>query len=155
MRLLPSPPLIILLDVLFVFLFILILDNKTPIEIIPPPQGLFGAKILYKNNDIWYYEENNTAYEKKIDYAYLLDCENRKECAVTQYKYGKDNVYILLPDSVYSELSKLSILALKTTSCKSIKIYIADDGSLNYKKTLDDSPCLLEILDIKDKLTKE
>lgn len=149
---LSSPPMVILLDVLFIFLFILILNDKTLIEIIPPKEKNSGLDIIYKNKANFYYEKNQSLYQKEVDYAYFLSCKEREECKAARDEYGKENVYLLLPDNLYSELSMLSILALKTTSCKSIKIYIKNSKSLNYKKMITEQPCLLEIDRMKGRI---
>lgn len=140
------PPLIILLDILFIFLFILILDNEKKLVVNVPKHSLFhGAEIIFKRNNTFYMKKNNQEYTS-LHFNYLLICEQQKECVDARSKYGED-IYILLPDKIFSEISRLTVAILSMPKCNSkvIEYFITKNGNLNYVKTLASNPCLSNI----------
>lgn len=147
MKRISYPPIIILLDVLFVFLFILILDEKKVIQINLPKEKIFtGAKLLhYDSQQEKYLDENNLAYNFKDIYNLLLKCENQRECVDAKRKYGTDKIFMLLPKKLFTEMSEINMLAFGTETCDKLEFFITENGILDDKKLLEKNDCLLKI----------
>lgn len=144
-------PIIILLDILFVFLFILMLDEKKVINIHPPKYKVFlGATLLhYDVSQKKYLDENNLAYNFTDIHNLLLACENQVECINAKVKYGTDRVFMLLPKKLFTEMSEINMLAFGTKSCSKLDFVITKDGILDNKKLIEKNECLLNIQGFK------
>lgn len=140
------PPLIILLDMLFVFLFIMILNEKKIIKINIPQDKLFkNAKIVYfDDKSKKYYDLNRIEYSFNSQYSLLLECEKQRECNEARKKFG-NKINILLPDDIFDDMSKINMLAFGTEVCTQLNFFIKDDGLLDYQKILKENTCLLKI----------
>ena len=147
MKRISYPPIIILLDVLFVFLFILILDEKKVIQIHSPEKKIFtGATIVhYDSNRKKYLDNNNLEYTFKGIYNLLLDCNEQIECIEAKQKYGTEKIFILLPRKLFTEMSEINMLAFGTEKCDKLEFFITKDGLLDNKKLIDENECLLKI----------
>jgi len=150
MKKISYPPLIILLDVLFVFLFILILNSSSKvIKIIPPSDKLFeNGKILIWNEQIkkYYSYPDKTPFRFDTKFTQLLKCKNQKECLDIKATLSSDEkAYILLPDKLFNEISKLSLVAFDEKSCKNLVFHIGNNGKLNKEELISSNSCLLKI----------
>jgi len=147
MRHISYPPIIILLDILFVFLFILMLDEKKVINVYPPKEKVFvGATLLYYDqNQKKYLDEQNVVYNFQSIHNLLLACENQRECIDVKRKYGTDRVFMLLPKKLFIEMSEINMLAFGTNSCTKLDFVIKEDGELDYEKLIQENTCLLKI----------
>ena len=147
MRRISYPPIIILLDILFVFLFILILDEKKVIQIHSPKEKLFkGATLLhYDFHRKKYLDENNMVYSFKSIHNLLLECKGQRECIDAKRKYGTDKVFMLLPKGLFTEMSEINMLAFGTESCNKLEFFITEKGLLDEKKLIEVNKCLLNI----------
>jgi len=147
MKRISYPPIIIFLDVLFVFLFIMILDEEKVIQIHPPKEKIFsGAKLLYyDDNQDRYLDENNLAHNFKDIHNLLLECENQRECVNAKIKYGTNRVFMLLPKTLFTEMSEINMLAFGTESCSKLEFIITKSGMLDHEKLIKDNKCLLQI----------
>lgn len=148
------PPMIIFLDVLFVFLFLLILNNnKSAIEIeLPSGKLIDNTKIIYKLKDK-YYTLDNQEYipSSNRDFIYTDECPNTiDQCRYAHHKHGKD-VFIVYSQQLQSQISNLSILALGNNTCKQIKFIIKEEGILDGKKMLKENNCLRKIKGYEEK----
>jgi len=151
MKLTSYPPMIILLDMLFVFLFILVLNEKKVIDIHIPKDKLFkGAKIVFFNNKTQsYFGTNGVEYQFDSIYNLLLDeCKEQKECIEAKQEFG-EKVYILLPKHLFSEMAKINMLAFGTNVCSKLDFFIKPNGVLDYKTTIDKNRCLEKISGFK------
>jgi len=147
MRIASYPPMIILLDMLFVFLFILVLNEKKVIDIHIPKDKLFkGAKVIYFDSSTQTYNDNRgKQYQFDSIYNLLLDeCHEQKECKEAKKKFG-NNIFILLPKKLFNEMSNINMLAFGTKSCNKLDFFVKKDGMLDYKKTIDENSCLKKI----------
>jgi hypothetical protein len=151
MKIASYPPMIILLDMLFVFLFILVLNEKKVISIDIPKYKLFkDAKIVYFNAKIEKYcDLRGIEYPFDSIYNLLLDeCSKQKECIEAKKQFG-ERVYILLPKDIFDEISKISMLAFGTKSCSKLQFVINKDGVLNYTEIIKSNTCLEKISGFK------
>ena len=151
------PPFIVFFDTIAVFLFFLILNQNKQIVIEPPEKSLFtGAEIIYKQEG-HYFRLTGGEYQPSPsdgDFIYFLDCKNRLfECQQAKSEHGND-VYILLPQMVYNDIAKLTVLAFGSQACTNIKYYISVEGGLDYVKIKKRNPCLNKIPGFKERVEK-
>jgi hypothetical protein len=144
------PPVIILLDLLFLLVFILILNqsNETSIEL--PPKKLFeGSILVYYEDGIKYLVNQNSKEIEKIyhpksnvGFEYFEKCQ--QQCS--EYtSLNKDNLYIYLPSNLFNQISKITYIASHTDyNCKNLKFIILENGKINYDKLLKNN-CLRKI----------
>lgn len=145
---------IILLDMLFVFLFILVLNEKKVIDIDIPKDKLFsGAEIVYFNTETQsYFGVNGVEYQFDSIYNLLLDkCNEQRECVEAKQKFG-EQVFILLPKNLFEEMAKINMLAFGTNACTKLNFFVKEEGTLNYKKTLEENSCLEKISGFKSEI---
>jgi len=143
MKKISYPPMIIFLDILFVFLFLLILNNNRVMDIeLPSGKLISGAELVYKLQGK-YYTLDNQEYKASRNFIYIDKCNNRiDECK----KYSKD-IFIIYPKKLQEDIANLSILALGNNTCKKIKFIINVESKLDYKKMLNENTCLKKIKD--------
>jgi hypothetical protein len=145
-----SPPVIILLDLLFLLVFILILNqsNETSIEL--PKDRLFDSSILVYHEDGMKYLVNQETREiEKIYYAksnvgfeYFEKCQ--EQCR-GYTNLNRDNLYIVLPSNLFNQISKITYIASHTDyKCKNLKFKVMDNGKIDYINLLKND-CLKKI----------
>ncbi len=142
------PPLLILLDLLFILIFILILDNKA-IKIEIPKYALFKDAILVLKEDKFSYKLNPLNYQKeeildiKDNYIYFQSCETQCSNAPIDIR-EKINIYF--PNNLFNNISKITFLGMHTSyNCKSLHFKILDDGKIDKKHLLEKNTCLKQI----------
>jgi len=139
MKRISPPPLIILLDVLFCFLFFLILDIKT-VEINIPQDKLFkGAILLYEFNGNMY--DLNNKKVKLPDRTYLKKCGIQPQC-ISEKKKNRGDVYILIPKLLLSEVSKVTFIGFADHLCTKAIFTITLEGELDNS---DINSCLVKV----------
>ena len=151
MKRLSYPPMIVFLDVLFVFLFLLILNNNNKvIDIKLPPGDLFdGAKIVYKKFDT-YYTLDKKEYIFDRAFTHIGKCSSDiTECKKNSLQYGED-VFIVYPSKLQESISNLSLIALANQTCKNIEFIVNKEGKLEYEEMFNLNPCLGKIKNYKD-----
>ena len=136
---------IIFLDVLFIFLFLLILNNNRVMNIQLPKGNLFdGGEIIYKKFDE-YYTLDKKKYLINRNFTYMGKCYDYiKECKYAYQKYGK-NIFIVYPIKLQESIANLSLLSLGNNTCKKIKFIVSKEGKLKYKSMLNQNNCLNKI----------
>jgi hypothetical protein len=138
MKLGSYPPLIIFLDLLFVFLFLFILNTNKVIEIkLPDGKLIDGAEIVFydRGRNRYYNSNNNNTYIAKSNYTYLDECSNNIiECREALNNNRK--AFIVYPKKLQKEISDLVFLSLGTGACKKISLVIKRNGKLDHKKNL-------------------
>lgn len=146
-----SPPLIILLDLLFILIFILLITKKNQIEIDIPKDKLFqGAILIYKNDGLKYIMNQTTKQADGIwrgrpnGITFFDECHI--QCKEYDNKY-KNNLYIYYPDNLVNELSNRIFIALHTDefNCKNLKFEIKSNGIIDIEKLKIDNPCVKNI----------
>lgn len=154
MKITSYPPMIILLDMLFVFLFILVLNEKKVVDINIPKEKLFdGAKIVYFDSKTQsYYDTDQKVYQFNSIYNLLLDkCDKQPACVEAKERFG-DQVYILLPRNLFDEMSQINMLAFGTNSCQRLEFFVKEDGFLDYQKTIKKNSCLSKIYGFRESI---
>lgn len=140
------PPFIIFLDLLFMFLFIFILNEDKVIEIKQEGNALpANAQIIYKKAGDYYLARNNMLYTKNRRYTYYGNCNSHiKKCRESKKKYGT-NTFIAYSKNLQDEIANFSIITLGTGKCSKMTFFITKQGSLNYYKIIDKNPCVKNI----------
>ena len=140
------PPFIIFLDLLFMFLFIFILNEDKVIKVKQEGNTLpANAQIVYKKAGEYYLAQNNMLYSKNRRYTYYGDCNNQiKKCRKSKQKYGT-NTFIAYSKSLQNEIANFSLITLGTGKCSKITFFIKKQGNLNYSKIFNENPCTKKI----------
>ncbi|HIP11174.1 MAG TPA: hypothetical protein EYG73_00510 [Arcobacter sp.] len=138
-----SPPVIILLDLLFLLVFILILNQSSQTNISFSKDKLFkGAILIYREDGIKYLVNQDTReigdiYFPKANtgYSYFEKC--KQQCR--EYtNLNQNNLYIYLPNNLFNQIAKVSYIASNTDyNCKNLKFKIMDNGKIDVDKLLE------------------
>lgn len=145
----PSPPIAVLLDLLFLLLFILLLDSKNNLEINIPKEKLFtGAILIEKYGDIEYiidkvnFKRKDIFLPKDESYIYYKKC-------TTQCLNDKEekNLYILFPSLLLNKISKITFIAMNTSeyNCKNLKFEVMNDGEIDKESFFSENKCASKI----------
>jgi len=155
---LSTPPVIILLDLLFMLLFILLISKKDKIEVSIPPNIIFkNAILIYTDNDGIKYVMNQNTKEREsifnpppnIGFQYYKDCKAQCSDYSSQYR---DKLDIYFPNDLFNTISKITFIGSHTDyNCKKIKFNISVNGKLDIQKLVRNNGCLKKI-DGLDKL---
>ena len=153
MKRLSSPPLLILLDVLFIFLFVSVLQNPPKMEYILPKDKLFkGALLLVvSDNHIKWYDAKKESYISKKEFSRThthpffcsVPCGEQQECKKLRRKVSsKAKLYIAITGNLYDTISKITHLACNSGSgeCNNIKFTVTSDGKIDGEKLFEDNP---------------
>lgn len=149
---LSTPPVIILLDLLFMLLFILLISKKDKIEVQIPSNIIFkNATLIYNDSDGIKYVMNQNTKEREgifnppsnVGFQYYKDCKN--QCRDYPLKYqGKLHIYF--PSDLFNEISKITFIASHTDyGCKKIKFNVNMDGDIDIKNLVKENTCLRQI----------
>lgn len=145
------PPLIILLDLLFMLLFMFILTDEKNISISMKGNDIAnGAKIYHYDNALKaYVDEEKIPYQKNGN-TWPLKCEQQIKCITAREKYG-DNIVIVLPDDLFRKIMEITFFSIesKFSGCDHVKFIISQDGNLD-RETLKESSCLEKIPGLKE-----
>lgn len=137
---------IILLDLLFLLLFILFLNEDRSVSINTDNATLFnGAELLYKDdNNIFRHIKNKIEFNGED--SYLIECGMQPECNEARRLFNKE-IFILVSPSIFTEITKITFHAYNSSvyQCDTVKFYIEKDGTIDYKKLYDENECLKKI----------
>jgi hypothetical protein len=154
MKIVSYPPFIVFFDTIAVILFFLILNQNQHITIEITEKKLFKDALIVYKQDRYYYKTTGEEYirdKEEDDFYYFLDCDKRIfECNAAISKYKTTDVFIVLPDKVYNDISKLTTLAFGKKVCASIKYHIAKTGQIDYLQLQKDNPCLNKLNGFND-----
>jgi len=165
------PQLVILLDVLFIFLFILIIKETPPkTEIVLPPNKLErGGFLSYeyeKGKYLWYdpafqmwsgAENDNLAelYSSVGKYTLFKDCD--EECIkILKQKYDlhghESNVSVVITNELYDQIARVTYIACQTNNeyCGDITFTINNKWEIDKRKLLELNPFLKKIPGMED-----
>jgi len=143
------PPVTVLIDLLFILLIIVLInEDETKIEI--PRDVIFkNAILVYDDGSLKYMMDQYTkepkkllVFNKNIKYVYNIPCTT--QCIDFPNKYqGKLHIYF--PNSLFDNISKLTFIATDTSyNCKNIKFNITEEGTIDLVK-LKENKCLEKI----------
>lgn len=137
---------IIVLDLLFLLLFILFLNEDRSVSIDTDNESLFkNAELLYKDDkNIFRYIKDNKEFNGED--SYLIDCGMQTECKKAR-EFLKKDVFIKIHPSIFTEITKITFHAYNSSvyQCDSVKFYIEKDGTIDYKKLYNENKCLKNI----------
>lgn len=138
-----SPPLVILLDMLFIFLFVLILNTDVTIDVVLPGKKLFDeATLVYSDGEKYVDIEKN---EPPTYTSLLIECGDQLECKKARKIHKNKKIYVYLPERTFSYLSEITLIALEPGFCKSLKFTIDDNGDVDDSALRADNKCLSKI----------
>jgi len=153
-RVISYPPVVILLDILFTFLFVLILSaSKANVQITIPQEKLFEkARILLieKNGYQEYQNGALTPFTLESRFNKFLACENQQECIEAKKQFPNKEFVILLPQDLFKDISQIGMIAFGEKSCKTLHFNVEQNGSLDKKRLLQDNECLEKILGFRE-----
>jgi hypothetical protein len=157
-----APPMIIILDVLFVVLFILVLEQSPNIKIVLPKEiWLKDTIVLSKNIEkeikFWYNNKTQSwediksfsnSDNRKFNFIIgNIDCKNNKFCEqITPIPNQTKKIYIR--GNLYDEISGMisdSCLAFPK-ECSNVTYHIKDDGTVDKKRLKKDHQIFRYIL---------
>ncbi|OQX05591.1 MAG: hypothetical protein BWK73_33245 [Thiothrix lacustris] len=141
MRKASFPPIVILLDFLFIFLFVITQKESKTVDIHIPEDKLFHTAEIFHPNS-----EKSTKHEN----SFLLDCGNQLECKNAKSKYDGE-VFIYIPPSLFKKISEMTFFAFESDSakCGKLSIYISAEGELDIPKIFDQNKCLNKIPNLR------
>lgn len=152
-----APPIIILLDVLFIFMFSVLLETShgIAIEIVNgmPQNGVLIVKeddsqILVFDNNMWK-PLHAVSASTAISYYKIFPCDD--SCWLYQPELPREEIGILVYDVLYDEIARINFLAcsLGNSSCNSMKIFLSPKG-INKEYTLQQNSSLGNIPGVAD-----
>lgn len=166
MKQLSAPQIVILLDVLFIFLFILIIKEPPPkTKIILPKNQLENGGFLSHEYEegkfIWYdpkyqqwsgSESDNLVdlYDSVGKYALHIDCNDTCiQILKNKYNLGKytSNISVVITNELYDQIARITYMACQTNkkNCGNITFTIGNDWKVDKKKLLEMNPFLKNI----------
>ncbi|HHB94220.1 MAG TPA: hypothetical protein ENK88_03655 [Campylobacterales bacterium] len=156
-----APPMIIILDVLFVVLFILVLEQSPNIQIILPKKVWLKDTIVVsvdknqkiqkwfnQNSKIWKSLNSFPQRERKFNFIIgNIDCKTNKFCSnIPSLPNETKKIYIR--GDLYDEISgMISDSCLKfPKQCSNVTYYVKDDGTVDKKRLKEDHQIFRYIL---------
>ncbi|HIP11139.1 MAG TPA: hypothetical protein EYG73_00335 [Arcobacter sp.] len=143
------PPLTILIDLLFILLVIVLLNNdETKIKI--PEDIIFKDATLIYDDGLKYIVNQDTQEleglflpNKNTNYIYSKPCTTQCLNYPSEYQ-GK--LYIYFPDKLFNDISKLTFISThSSTKCKNLEFDITKEGSIDMQSFIEDNPCTRNI----------
>jgi hypothetical protein len=140
------PPFVVFFDTVAILLFILILNQNKGISFRIPEEQLFqGARLVYSvGEELRYVDTGTTVDTFTPDVLYMAQCSEQSECVAASRSLGSKEVKILFPDSLTSEISKISTLAIKS-GCAGFTPVVGKVGTLDREATLRENSCMSTI----------
>jgi hypothetical protein len=151
-----QPPLVILLDVLFIFLFVSILEKPPKIEYKIPQDRLFdGAYIMSSDSSGKHkvYDSKTHSFTNKFvfpnsqhGFYFALPCEKQQECQDAK-RITHDELNIVITGSTYDDISRLTFIGcnIDASQCSNIVFPINKKGKIDKDKLLEYNPFYGEI----------
>jgi hypothetical protein len=149
MKKIAEPPMIILMDILVMFVFIFMLQEKPKIEIVLPEHIYKGAVVAYKSSSGYKVYKQGRWVE--LDNGFIKDglfltlsCDDNLCSEYQTPNYQKK--ILIIANSLYEQISKYYLLsALNSKYSGSIKIYINSNGNVDKEKTFKNNKNLQKI----------
>jgi hypothetical protein len=157
-----TPPMIIILDVLFVVLFILVLESSPNLKITLPSNIYLKDMLIVtvnKNKKIQHWFDNKDkrwkSFEKEFKsnrkFAFVLgniDCNINNFCKELSNPFVNEKKRIYLKGDLYDEISgMISDSCLKfPKQCSNVTYYIKDDGMVDKERLKKDHQIFRYIL---------
>ncbi|KOR31238.1 hypothetical protein TI04_01940 [Achromatium sp. WMS2] len=123
-------------------LFISILKTDQLLEIKLPPHHLPKDIIIISGTNSKERTQKILNQANPNDFGITLACQGQVECQ------GRD-VDLLLPQSIYRDIAKITTLSMHTNSCRKLSFHIqansTNNAVIDYQKLQTSNPCLLKI----------
>lgn len=151
-----TPPLVILLDVLFVFLFVAILESPPKITYEMPPEKLFsGAQLIYidKDNnkkllDLQTYKlvKFSNLPDSNHGLFFTIPCGTQQECTLAKSSVDRD-LQVVISGKTYDDISRLTFIGcnIDPSLCNNIHFTINEKGLVDLNELIKDNPFFLSI----------
>jgi len=161
MKKLSSPPLAIILDLVFMMIFVLILQETPHIQIKVPSHIWLNDMVLVsvnKNDKVkhWYDFDNNIwksldSFSTNRNYGAIIGniaCETNEICSNMESPVNHEKKRIFLKGDLYDTVSSLiSDSCLKyPEACVGVKYYIDNNGKVDLKRLTKEFPIFQNIL---------
>ena len=157
-----APPMIIILDVLFVVLFILVLESSPNLKIVLPKDSYLKDMLIVtvdKNKKIQHLFDNNDkkwkSFEKEFKsdrkFAFVLgniDCNSNRFCKETSNPFDNEKKKVYLKGDLYDQVSgMISDSCLKfPKQCSNVTYHITKDGVVDEKRLMEEHQIFRHIL---------
>ncbi len=160
-----APPMIIILDVLFVVLFILVLESSPNLKIVLPKDVYLKDMVVVtvdKNKKIQHYfnrkEQRWKAFKdfkSNRRFAFILgniDCKSNNFCKELSNPFNNEEKRIYLKGDLYDQVSgMIADSCLKfPKQCSNVTYHITKDGVVDEKRLIQEHQIFRHIL-LKDK----
>lgn len=137
------------MDLLFILVFILLLNTDDNVKVNIPPDQLFtGAFLVFDDGKDQYIVDHHSGRitnEKinKKNYYYYQKCN--KQCQKFEARY-RDKLFIYFPDNLFKEISQISYIATNTSfNCRNLEFDITAAGNIDQKSLFHKNSCLKNI----------
>jgi len=156
MRKLSQPPLVILLDVLFIFLFVSILEKPPKISYEIPKDKLFKGAYIMRTDS----QEKKSLFNPKTNsfsddfrfpnsthgFYFTTSCKHQKECEQAR-DITNDELHIVITGKSYDDIARLTFIGcnIDPTSCSNILFTLNENGKIDKDKLLTNNPFFGEI----------
>ena len=152
------PPVIILMDVLFIFLFSSLLERPPHMTIVLPVKLFPNAEIIFiakDDNRFWYKQSDKSWYpinqiQAEVPFYFDVDCKT--QCLgvtppTAQGNHIQGQMKVALMNSLYRQIAELTGLACNTGEhqCGNITFTITQEGIVDKKKLIKDNPVFMNI----------
>ncbi len=145
-----QPPLVVLLDVLFIFLFVSVLEKPPAITFKLPPKKLFNggyiASVDGQSKRIFDFENGRFLDSFKFSdeshaYYFSQPCGQQEECIQVR-KLTKGELIIVITDKTYDEIARLTFIgaSIDPSNASNIHFTIKEDGSIDINELVKDNP---------------
>ncbi len=146
-------PLIILFDLLFMLLFVSVLQQEQVLTIRLPPQHLpKDVQVVVATNAQELNQQAIAIANASTAFGFFLPCSGQIEC-----KDLGQAAKIILPMSLYHKISQLATASFVDGVCHRLTLHIRsnalENAVLDYQRLGKDNPCLFKINGFKIWLT--
>jgi len=162
-----APPMIIILDVLFVVLFVLVLESSPNLKIILPKEIYLKDMLIVtvdKDKKIQHWYDNKDSkwksfekeYKSDRKFAFVLgniDCNSNRFCQELSNPFSNEEKRIYLKGELYDQVSgMIADSCLKfPKQCSNVTYHITKDGIVDEGRLVDEHQIFRHILRQKNK----
>ena len=140
------PPVLILMDLLFILVFILLINTDDNVKInIPLQEPFTGSYLVYKHDGVENIVDHISGKVTsdtldKGKYYYYQKCE--RQCDSLNIN-DRDNMFIYFPDDLFKSVAQISYIATNTSyNCKNLEFDITEEGNIDHNLLFTKNPCL-------------
>jgi len=154
------PPIIILMDILFIFLFSTLLEKPPIIDIKLPDEPFKGGEVVFfgSEHQQYWYDRNTNIWRNlnemgevyKSNLYMTVDCN--KQCSNVSAPQVKGQSKIAIIGPLYEQIAGLTFIACNTdvSQCGNIRFTITSKGQVDRQKLVNDNPVFLNVRGIEN-----